>query len=74
MHVVDADVDADTAADALLVPAVAEAVYIYVLKNTGSLALDNIGVSDDRLSGPTPWTTAHEKAAAGTRPAAAFSW
>jgi protocatechuate 3,4-dioxygenase beta subunit len=48
--VVTADVDADTTATGLLVPAGGQAVYTYVLKNTGSVALDNVSVSDDHLA------------------------
>ncbi|NML15385.1 SdrD B-like domain-containing protein [Azohydromonas caseinilytica] len=51
--VVSADVDADTADAALAVPAGGQAVYTYLLRNTGSVALDRVVVSDDRLAAPT---------------------
>ena len=51
--VVSGDLDADTAATALAVPAGGEAVYTYLVSNTGGVALDRVVVSDDRLGAPT---------------------
>ncbi|WP_198320983.1 SdrD B-like domain-containing protein [Azohydromonas aeria] len=51
--VITADVDADTAGSGPVVPVGGKAVYTYVVKNTGTVALSNVTLGDDRLSGIT---------------------
>ena len=48
--VVTPDVDADTAGSGPVIPAGGTAVFTYVVKNTGSTALSNISLSDDRIA------------------------
>ena len=47
--VVTPDVDADTSGSGPIIPVGGTAVFTYILKNTGTVALSNIQVLDDRI-------------------------
>jgi len=52
-NVVTQDVDADTADSGPTGPVGGKAVFTYIVKNTGSVALGNVSVVDDKIAGLT---------------------
>jgi protocatechuate 3,4-dioxygenase beta subunit len=48
--VVTSDVDADTAGSGPVISAGGTAVFTYVVKNTGTVALDHVSLTDDRIA------------------------